>query len=96
MTTLSKPSEHLVALKTFVTHAERQQLTEEASEQNISRSELIRERALKSTFCMKRGSGVYAAAVQAACQSYSGVPRPQMEALVSAVIRSLDASTRND
>jgi hypothetical protein len=45
---------------------------------------------------MKRGSGVYAAAVQAACQSYSGVPRPQMEALVSAVIRSLDASTRND
>ena len=96
MTTLSKTSEHLVALKTFVTLAERQQLTEEASEQNISRSELIRERALKSAFRMKHGSGVYAAAVQAACQSYSGVPRPQMEALVSAVIRSLDASTRND
>ena len=96
MTTLSKPSEHLVALKTFVTHAERQQLTEEASEQNMSRSELIRERALQSAFRMKRGSGVYAAAVEAACQSYSGVPRPQMEALVSAVIRSLDASTRDD
>ncbi len=50
MTTLSKTSEHLVALKTFVTHAERQQLTEEASEQNMSRSELIRERHLSQRF----------------------------------------------
>ena len=96
MTTLSKPSERLVELKTYVSHAERQQLTEEASEQNMSRSELIRVRACNSVFRMKHGSGVYAAAVQAACHAYSGVPRPQMEALVSAVIRSLDASTRND
>ena len=95
MTILSKTNEHLVALKTFVTHAERQQLTEEASEQNMSRSELIRGRALQSAFRMKQGSGVYAAAVEAACKTYSGVPRPQMEALVSAVIRSLDASTRD-
>ena len=95
MTTLSKPIEKLVELKTYVSHAEKQQLTEEASKKNISRSELIRARACNPLFRMKHGAGVYAAAVQAACHTFSGVPRPQMEALVSAVIRSLNASTRN-
>ena len=39
---------------------------------------------------LPQGPRVYSKAVEAACQSYSGLPRAQMESIVSAVIISLN------
>jgi hypothetical protein len=75
-------------------------LTIESERLGKPKASLVREWAFESTTPatappgaqsrLPRGRHVYAQAVEAACRSYSGLPRSQMEAIVSAVIISLE------
>ena len=85
-----------IRLYFYVSNKERLALSSEAQANKVTRSSLIRKRLYGSEFEMKKGRTVYASAVEAACQTYSGILRAHMESIVAAVIRSLDASSQND
>lgn len=89
--TLSKPAAKK-PVKCYFSESEKSRINEIAAAENKSISSYIRETVLYSR--PKKGKTVYSDAVEAACRSYSGIPRIHMEAIVSAVIVSIHDSTQ--
>lgn len=90
-------SERLKEVKINFLPSEVEALTLEANANGISRSALIRQRATspaQTIPALRQGPKVYAECVEAAAQAIPGIPRTQLESLVSKVINTL-ASTPN-
>ena len=89
--TLSKPAAKK-PVKCYFSESEKSKIDAIAAAENKSTSSYIRETVLYSR--PKKGKTVFSDAVEAACRSYSGIPRIHMEAIVSAVIVSIHDSTQ--
>ena len=90
--TLSKPTATKKPVKCYFSESEKSKIIEFAAAENKSISSYIRETVLYSR--PKKGTTVYIDAVEAACRTYSGISRTNMEAIVSAVIISIHDSTQ--
>jgi len=78
-------------VKVYLSEDERLALDTQAAAQLITRGQLIRDRALGRVAPPPATPHTYQAAVNKAARTVSGVPRPQLEAIVASVINTLAA-----
>lgn len=83
-----------IEIRVYVSEDERDRLDQEAAAMEVSRGQLIRERALAaaaiSPWTVSRPNmRIYSAAVDRAARVAAGVPRPQLEAIVAATLQAL-------
>ena len=75
-------------MEVFCSPEEREQITQEAIDQGIPRHELLYNRVIHPSGVVPDPS-LYADCVTAAARAYSGLPRTELERIVSAVIKTL-------
>lgn len=78
-----------VETKVYLTPEERDYLDTQATKQLITRSELIRDRALGADGIPAITLPAYHRAIEAAARTVSGIPRHQLEAIVASVIAAV-------
>ena len=76
-------------VKVYLSEDERLALDTQAAALMTTRGQLIRDRALGRVAPPPANKSLYLAAVNKAARTVSGVPRPQLEAIVAAVITTL-------
>jgi len=91
---LSNKSDTKKPIKCYFSELERSKIEKFAAAENKPISCWIRETVLHKE--IKKSRAVFSNAVEAASRRYSGIPRTQMEAIVSSVIISIYDSTQSE
>ena len=85
-----------IEVKVYLSREECDRLNQEATALSVTRGQLIRERALGQREPSERSSvtpEMYMNAVNRAARTVSGLPRPQLEAIVASVVIEVSQTT---